>query len=56
MLVVGAVEGGGAGCVRGMVLVSRRTCAGALVVVGIAGGGVGGVGAGTEGEVRRLGG
>ena len=39
-----------------MVLVSRWACAGGLVVVAIAGGGVGGVGAGTEGEVRRLGG
>ena len=53
---VGAVEGGGAGCGRGMVLVPRRACAGALVVVRIAGGGVGGVGAGIGGEVRRLGG
>ena len=36
---MGAVEGGGTRCVRGMVLVLRRACAGALVVVGDGGGG-----------------
>lgn len=44
VLVVRAVGGGGTRCVRGMVLVSRRACAGALVLAGIVG------------EVRRLGG
>lgn len=47
--VVGAVKGGGAGCVMGMVLVSRRGCAGALVVVAIIGGGEA-----WQGEGRRL--